>query len=161
MKKILVFGGYGFLGYYLVNELLKRDYEVTVADIEEKEKFDKHITYIKCDINCKEDVESVFKNKQFAVERNYFSNELVFANHLLSVKDEEQIEKVFYGNNKKIPKEYLNDIIETSKKLTYSHKWKKNQIIMIDNYRFMHGRNKINGKSKREIINSQTLITNF
>ena len=25
----------------------------------------KHITYIKCDINCKEDVESVFKNKQF------------------------------------------------------------------------------------------------
>ena len=41
MKKILVFGGYGFLGYYLVNELLKRDYEVTVADIEEKEKFDK------------------------------------------------------------------------------------------------------------------------
>lgn len=102
-----------------------------------------------------------FKNKQFAVERNYFSNELVFANHLLSVKDEDQIEKVFYGNNKKIPKEYLNDIIETSKKLTYSHKWKKNQIIMIDNYRFMHGRNKINGKSKREIINSQTLITNF
>ena len=45
-----------------------------------------------------------FKNKQFAVERNYFSNELVFANHLLSVKDEDQIEKVFYGNNKKIPK---------------------------------------------------------
>ena len=65
MKKILVFGGYGFLGYYLVNELFKRDYEVTVADIEEKEKFDKHITYIRCDINCKEDVESVFKNKQF------------------------------------------------------------------------------------------------
>ncbi len=102
-----------------------------------------------------------FKNKQFAVERNYFSNELVFANHLLSVKDEDQIEKVFYGDNQKIPKEYLNDIIETSKKLTYSHKWKKNQIIMIDNYRFMHGRNKINGNSKREIINSQTLITNF
>ncbi len=102
-----------------------------------------------------------FRNKKFAVERNYFSNELVFANHLLSVKDEDQIEKVFYGNNKKIPKKYLNDVIETSKKLTYSHKWKKNQVIMIDNYRFMHGRNKINGKSKREIINSQTLITNF
>ena len=104
-----------------------------------------------------------FKNKIFAVERNYFSNELVFANHLLSASynDEEQIDNLFYGNNKKIPKKYINDVVETSKKLTYSHRWKKNQVIMIDNYRFMHGRNKINGKSKREIINSQTLITNF
>jgi UDP-glucose 4-epimerase len=35
MKKILVFGGFGFLGHYLVHELLNRGYEVTVADIHE------------------------------------------------------------------------------------------------------------------------------
>ena len=65
MKKILVFGGFGFLGYYLVNELLNRGYEVTVADIHGNEKLESNITYIKCDITSKENVENVFKNKQF------------------------------------------------------------------------------------------------
>ena len=50
MKKILVFGGFGFLGHYLVHELLNRGYEVTVADIHENEKLKSEITFIKCDI---------------------------------------------------------------------------------------------------------------
>jgi UDP-glucose 4-epimerase len=70
MKKVLVFGGFGFLGHYLVNELLNRGYEVTVADIHENEKLESNITYIKCDITSKENVENVFKNKQFDVVYN-------------------------------------------------------------------------------------------
>jgi UDP-glucose 4-epimerase len=70
MKKVLVFGGFGFLGHYLVNELLNRGYEVTVADIYENEKLESNITYIKCDITSKENVENVFKNKQFDVVYN-------------------------------------------------------------------------------------------
>ena len=70
MKKILVFGGFGFLGYYLVHELLNRGYEVTVADIDENEKLESKITYIKCNITNKKNVESVFKNKQFDVVYN-------------------------------------------------------------------------------------------
>ncbi len=115
--------------------------------------YDEVINYSKNNIS--------FKKKIFAVERDFFSNELVFANHLLSVKDEDQIVKVYYDNKKEIPKKYISDIVKTSKKLIYSHKWKKNQVIMINNYRFMHGRNKIIRNSKREIINSQTLIPNF
>jgi UDP-glucose 4-epimerase len=65
MKKILVFGGFGFLGHYLVHELLKRGYKVTVADIHENEKLESEITYVKCDITNKENVENVFENKQF------------------------------------------------------------------------------------------------
>jgi UDP-glucose 4-epimerase len=65
MKKILVFGGFGFLGHYLVLELLKRGYKVTVADIHENEKLESEITYVKCDITNKENVENVFENKQF------------------------------------------------------------------------------------------------
>lgn len=65
MKKILVFGGFGFLGHYLVHELLKRGYKVTVADIHENEKLESEITYVKCDITIKENVENVFENKQF------------------------------------------------------------------------------------------------
>ena len=70
MKKILVFGGFGFLGHYLVHELLNRGYEVTVADIHKNEKIESKITYIKCDITSKENVENVFKNKQFDVVYN-------------------------------------------------------------------------------------------
>ena len=70
MRKILVFGGFGFLGHYLVNELLNRGYEVTVADIIENEKLESEITYVKCDIARKEDVENVFKNKQFNIVYN-------------------------------------------------------------------------------------------
>jgi len=70
MKKILVFGGFGFLGYYLVHELLKRGYEVTVADIHENEKLESEITYVKCDITSKENVENIFENKQFDIVYN-------------------------------------------------------------------------------------------
>ena len=65
MKKVLVFGGFGFLGHYLVNELINRAYEVTVADIHDNEKVEGKITYIKCDITIEENVKNVFENKQF------------------------------------------------------------------------------------------------
>ena len=70
MKKVLVFGGFGFLGHYLVHELLNRGYKVTVADIHENEKLESKITYVKCDITSKKNVESVFKNMQFDVVYN-------------------------------------------------------------------------------------------
>ena len=62
---------------------------------------------------------------------------------------------------KPIPKKYFEEIKNTSEKITYAHTWKRNQIFMIDNHRFMHGRNKILKKSQRDIINSQTLVANL
>ena len=82
MKKILVFGGFGFLGHYLVHELLKRGYEVTVADIHGNKKLESEVTYIKCDITSIENVENVFKNKLFDVVYNLAG----FANLDTSVK---------------------------------------------------------------------------
>jgi len=70
MKSVLVFGGLGFLGQYLVNELLGRDYKVTVADLKENEKLDSKITYIHCNIDSKESVKSVFEFKQFDIVYN-------------------------------------------------------------------------------------------
>ena len=69
MKNILVFGGYGFLGFYLVNELVNRGYKVTIADIFKDERLSS-VNYIKCDIINRNDVENVFKQQQFDIVYN-------------------------------------------------------------------------------------------
>lgn len=102
-----------------------------------------------------------FKYKKYAVERHPILKKNIFANHILSANDENQIEKLSYDNNKKIPPKIIDEIRQKTKNLTLEHSWKKNQIIMLDNLRFMHGRTKIFKKSNREIINVQTLKANL
>ena len=82
MRKILVFGGFGFLGHYLVNELLNRGYDVTVADIHESAKVEANITYIKCDITSKENIKNAFKTKKF----DFVYNLAGFANLDIAIK---------------------------------------------------------------------------
>jgi len=60
MKKVLVFGGSGFLGNYLVNELISKKYDVTVADIHP---INNKIKFIECDILNFKDLERVFSKK--------------------------------------------------------------------------------------------------
>ena len=50
MKNVLVFGGFGFLGYYLVKELLSRGYTITVADINEDLELMQKVEFVECDI---------------------------------------------------------------------------------------------------------------
>jgi UDP-glucose 4-epimerase len=59
MKRVIVFGGSGFLGLYLCHELINREYDVTIADINEpNEKFN----FINCDITSDNDLDKVFSN---------------------------------------------------------------------------------------------------
>ena len=59
MKKVVVFGGSGFLGLYLSQELFKRGYEVTIADKTAPKESQK---FIKCDITNVGELETVFSN---------------------------------------------------------------------------------------------------
>lgn len=71
MKKILVFGGYGFLGFYLVKELLNRNYEVTIADIVSNDEFkDANLSFTKCDISQQNQVSTIFKNNKYDIVYN-------------------------------------------------------------------------------------------
>ncbi|PIB23373.1 NAD-dependent epimerase/dehydratase family protein [Maribacter sp. 4G9] len=70
MKKVLVFGGFGFLGYYLVKELLVRQYKVTVADISENEEIRGQVAYHYCDIADQDQVANIFKQQQFDIVYN-------------------------------------------------------------------------------------------
>ena len=62
MKKVLVFGGFGFLGHYLLKELMGRKYDVTVADIKPDNHLLENIKYVYCDISDQAQVDSVFKD---------------------------------------------------------------------------------------------------
>lgn len=70
MKKVLVFGGFGFLGYYLVKELLQRNYEVSVADININEELSSLVTYFECDISSSQEVNLVFSKSNFDIVYN-------------------------------------------------------------------------------------------
>lgn len=70
MKNVLVFGGFGFLGSYLVSELSKRGYGVTIADINSNKLKLDGVGYVKCDISKLEDVENVFEKAKFDVVYN-------------------------------------------------------------------------------------------
>lgn len=76
MRNILVFGGFGFLGYFLLKELSSRNYKISVADIKEDEEFKSVTNFVKCDISNKEEVNKVFLNNKFEVVYNLagFSN---------------------------------------------------------------------------------------
>jgi UDP-glucose 4-epimerase len=60
MKKVAVFGGSGFLGLYLTEELERRGYDVTVVDIIEPKGSS---NFIKCDITNDKDLEETFSNR--------------------------------------------------------------------------------------------------
>ena len=68
-KRVLVFGGSGFLGSYVVDELLKRNYSVRVADLSPCEYFDPSI-WVKCDIMDKKSIDGVF-DEEYDVVYNF------------------------------------------------------------------------------------------
>ncbi len=66
MKKVIVFGGSGFLGSYVVQELVRRNYAVTVADIEHSP-YIEGIPFEKISILDVEAVENILKSDIDAV----------------------------------------------------------------------------------------------
>ena len=102
-----------------------------------------------------------FEYIKYAINLNKYHNKISFCNHILSIPDEDQIINAKFLSNKKISKKFLNLIKKLTSKYTYDHNWKKNQLIMIDNMRFMHGRRAIKKNETRKIINIQTLNSNF
>ena len=55
----------------------------------------------------------------------------------------------------------MSEIKKVTNESTIDINWKNEDLIMIDNKRFMHGRRKINKEEKRDIINIQPLKSNF
>ena len=102
------------------------------------------------------------KQIRFAVSKN-FRGKLSFCNHLISsaLEMDPTIKSIGILSGTKIPKSILNEVTLVSQNITYMHTWKKNDLIMINNHRFMHGRTKIVKNDERKILNLQTLKSKF
>jgi alpha-ketoglutarate-dependent taurine dioxygenase len=99
---------------------------------------------------------------RFAVHKGRNEQDLCFANHLLiDLDSEDQLIKRTLLANKKIPKLILNEIKKKAEELTYEIKWEKNDLVMIDNKRFMHGRRAYKKNNPRDIIVIQTSKATF
>ena len=104
----------------------------------------------------------IFKIIKFVINEDKKNETLFFANHVLvGSKHENQIKKMTLINGEKIPKSILTEIQKLSEELTKDYIWKNNKLLMINNKRFMHGRNDFNINSNREILNIQSLKINF
>ncbi len=61
-KNVVIFGGSGFLGCYVAEELIKRGYGVTVADIRMSEYLPKKCVFVPCDILDRQKVSELITN---------------------------------------------------------------------------------------------------
>ena len=73
-KKVIVFGGSGFLGGFVANELKNKDYDVTIADISQT-KYPRDNNFVKCDIlNYDEMINNLSKDYDIIYNFAAFSN---------------------------------------------------------------------------------------
>ena len=106
----------------------------------------------------------VFTQLQYAVQPTRYGNSVSFSNHLLAeLGKDPQIknQKMLMASGKKVSTKILNEIRNKSEKLTYDHMWENNDLLMIDNKRFMHGRRAYNKRIKRDIVIVQTKRASF
>lgn len=60
--------------------------------------------------------------------------------------------KVYFGNGEEISDEIINNIIDIQDVLQIKHRWQKNDIVVIDNTRFLHGRTSTEKDCERKLV---------
>lgn len=98
---------------------------------------------------------------RFAVQQSRIPGKLCFSNHTLYKNTDPTIINWGTIDNKKIPYNIIKEVEEKSKKITFDLNWKKGDLVMIDNKRFMHGRRSFKDIVSRDIVNIQTATANF
>ena len=98
---------------------------------------------------------------RFAVTQSRIPGKICFSNHTLYKNTDPTITKWGTIHNKNIPQEIIKEVEEKSQVITYDLQWKKGDLVMIDNKRFMHGRRSFKSRDKRDIVNIQTATANF
>ncbi len=99
---------------------------------------------------------------KFIINIDKLTDSIFFANHLLiGPRLEKQIKNMTLIDGSNIPSDIIQEVKFKSDDLTKEYIWEKNNLLMLNNKRFMHGRKKYAKSSKREILNLQSLKINF
>lgn len=89
-------------------------------------------------------------------------NSLCFSNHLfIDLSSEPQILSRKTNSDNEIPENILAEIHRCAQEITLNLRLEKKDLVMLDNKRFMHGRNAFGNSGKRDIVNIQTFKANF
>tara|TARA_B100000579_G_scaffold434465_1_gene455420 strand:+ start:3053 stop:3991 length:939 start_codon:yes stop_codon:yes gene_type:complete len=85
-----------------------------------------------------------------------FFNQVLAASLGWKKNSENDLSPVKFGNGEEIPKSSIQIISKLAQSLTLLRDWEDNDIVLIDNYRVMHGRKPYSGKKTREVLVSLT-----
>ena len=102
-----------------------------------------------------------YNHIKFAINKCNYNEKIYLSSHILYKNTDPTILSMKLINNKKIPTKILKEIKDKSNLITYFHKWNENDVLMVDNKKFMHGRNKLIKGENRQILNIQTLVSSI
>ena len=60
--------------------------------------------------------------------------------------------RVYWENGEVLSKNVINELVTIQDKLKYKHQWEKNDILIFNNLRYMHGREMTHGTSDRKLL---------
>ena len=94
--------------------------------------------------------------KELGNGQKSFFNQVIAASLGWKKNSENQIVPVRFGNGEEIKESYIELISELAQSLTLLRSWQDRDILLIDNYRVMHGRKPFAGNKNREVLVSLT-----
>ena len=94
--------------------------------------------------------------KELENGKKSFFNQVIAASLGWKKSSKNQIAPVRFGNDQEIDQSAIEHISELAQSLTLLRSWQDNDILLIDNYRVMHGRKPFSGNKNREVLVSLT-----
>jgi alpha-ketoglutarate-dependent taurine dioxygenase len=94
--------------------------------------------------------------KELKDGKKSFFNQVIAASLGWKKSSKNQIAPVRFGNDQEIDQSAIEHISELAQSLTLLRSWQDNDILLIDNYRVMHGRKPFSGNKNREVLVSLT-----
>ena len=94
--------------------------------------------------------------KELGNGQKSFFNQVIAASLGWKKNSENQIAPVRFGNGEEIKESYIELISDLAQSLTLLRSWQDHDILLIDNYRVMHGRKPFAGYKNREVLVSLT-----
>ena len=81
-----------------------------------------------------------------------FNDALAFGNFLLFSHHINQYRFPLFTNNRVVPRELVDVVKRTADSITTAVKWQEYDVLILDNTRFLHGRNQIVDVNNRLIL---------